>query len=126
LLEEKLDIFVKNYAIKIRVLISLFLEKESPTALDDEREELGLKDSLVSYEVRKSELVNKEHITDEKEVDIGPVGRQQDNWKFAVLFDLSDLLQHLHVDGDLLIEALEGLMQGIGHSPHYRHLDLCD
>jgi hypothetical protein len=76
LLEEKLKIFIKNYAIKIRVFVGLFLEEESPTALDDERKKLGLKNSLISNEIRKPKFVDKEHIADEKEIDVRPVSWQ--------------------------------------------------
>ena len=126
MLEEKFKIFVEDNAIKSRIFIGFFLEEEGPTALDNERQKPGLKDSLVSNEIGKPKLVNKEHITDEKEVNIGPVSGQQNNRKLAVLFNLPDLLKHLHVDGNLLVETLENFMKSIGHCPHDRNLDLCN
>ena len=126
LAQEQLEVLVEDDAVEGGVPVVALLEEEGAAALDDEREHVGLQDGLVSYEVGQPQPVDEEDVADQQEVDVGPVGRQQHDRHLAVLLDRPDLLQHLHVETDLLVEALEELVQRVGHAPHHRHLHLCD
>lgn len=122
--EEQFEIFIENDAVEGGLIIGFFLEEEGAAALDDEGEQVGLEDGLVSDEVGESEVVDEEDVADDEEVEVGPMGGEKHDGRIAVPLYLPDLLEHFHVDGDLLEQALEGLVKGVGHAPHHGDFDL--
>jgi hypothetical protein len=123
--QEKLEILVKDYPVKPRVLVGLFLPEESTTALDYQWQQVGLEDGLVSHKVGQSQSVDKEDVADKQEVNVRTMGWQEHDWQVTPLLDGPDLFQHLLVDTDLLVESLEGLVKSVGHASHHWYLHLC-